>query len=224
MGLVERKAEEKQMRRGRIVAAAMALFTEGGYAATSMDMIATQAGFSKRTVYGYFESKEDILAAVVLEALRMMNRMTESNLTAAGDGLSRAWACGRAFIDFQQQHPRLYALLRDARTLFSPQSGGRGPSPLVRDALLAENERNFNMLADAIDRGRQDGSMRSDLEPRRAALLVQCMGIGIVQVASELVSLRRELFPQGQEAFLDEALRFIGSALAPSCAAKGGQS
>ncbi|HPH02179.1 MAG TPA: TetR/AcrR family transcriptional regulator [Spirochaetota bacterium] len=216
MRISQRKSEERRQRRERIVQAALRLFSDDGYAATSMDAIATQAGFSKRTVYGYFESKEDILAAVVLEALRIMNRMTEKNLETAGDGFSRAWACGRAFIDFQREHPRLYALLRDARTLFSPQSGGRGPSATIRAELLAENERNFGMLVGAIERGRSDGSMREDLDPRRSAMLVQCMGIGIVQVASEMVNQRSDVFPQGQDAFLDEALKFIGAALAPN--------
>ncbi|WP_428263133.1 TetR/AcrR family transcriptional regulator [Haliangium sp.] len=47
-----------ERKRADIVAAAVALFCEEGFASVSMDRIAQRAGVSKRTVYNHFESKE----------------------------------------------------------------------------------------------------------------------------------------------------------------------
>ena len=48
-----------------IVAAARKLFLTAGYAVTSMDAIAAEAGVSKATVYSHFQSKEALFAGVM---------------------------------------------------------------------------------------------------------------------------------------------------------------
>jgi AcrR family transcriptional regulator len=49
----------------RLLDAATALFVQRGYANTSMDAIARQAGASSKTVYSRFANKEEVLRAVV---------------------------------------------------------------------------------------------------------------------------------------------------------------
>ena len=49
----------------RIVDAAYESFWRLGYRRASVDTIAARAGLTKRTVYGYFRSKDDLLAAVL---------------------------------------------------------------------------------------------------------------------------------------------------------------
>ena len=59
----------KADRPGEIVAAAMAVFAEKGFAAAKLDDIARRAGVSKGAVYLYFETKEDVFRAVVTQAI-----------------------------------------------------------------------------------------------------------------------------------------------------------
>jgi AcrR family transcriptional regulator len=55
----------KADRPDEIVAAAFAIFSEKGFAATRLDDIAARAGVSKGAIYLYFATKEDIFRAVV---------------------------------------------------------------------------------------------------------------------------------------------------------------
>ena len=57
-GLRERK---KQQTRATIVRVALDLFAERGYDATTLAEIAEAAGISPRTIFSYFDSKEEIL-------------------------------------------------------------------------------------------------------------------------------------------------------------------
>lgn len=57
----------KERRPSELVAAALGLFVERGYAATRLDEVAARAGVSKGTLYLYFESKEELFKAVVRE-------------------------------------------------------------------------------------------------------------------------------------------------------------
>jgi TetR/AcrR family transcriptional regulator len=61
------RTRRKEARPGELVAAALALFVEKGYAATSAEEIAQRAGVSKGTLFLYFESKEELFKAVVRE-------------------------------------------------------------------------------------------------------------------------------------------------------------
>ena len=59
----------KQARPQELLAAALDLFVERGFAATRLDDVARAAGVSKGTLYLYFSSKEDLFKAVVRESI-----------------------------------------------------------------------------------------------------------------------------------------------------------
>jgi AcrR family transcriptional regulator len=58
------RTQTEEVRR-RIVDAAYESFWRLGFRRSSVDSIAERAGLTKRTVYGYFRSKDDLLAAVL---------------------------------------------------------------------------------------------------------------------------------------------------------------
>ncbi len=57
----------KDARPSELLAAALSLFVEKGYAGTRLDDVAARAGVSKGTLYLYFDNKEDLFKAVVRE-------------------------------------------------------------------------------------------------------------------------------------------------------------
>lgn len=59
------RTRRKEARPAELVAAALALFVEKGYAATSVEEVAQRAGVSKGTLFLYFASKEELFKAVV---------------------------------------------------------------------------------------------------------------------------------------------------------------
>ena len=62
-------AKRRPDRRSRILQAALDLFHRNGYHATGMDEIGAAAGISGPGIYRHFESKEQILATGIREAL-----------------------------------------------------------------------------------------------------------------------------------------------------------
>lgn len=71
LGLRERK---KQQTRDTIARAALQLFAERGYDETTLAEIAEAADVSPRTIFGYFQSKEDILFCEEPEFLDNLKR------------------------------------------------------------------------------------------------------------------------------------------------------
>lgn len=62
----EKSAEKTSV----ILAGALDVFTTQGYAAASMDRIATAAGVSKPTLYAYFKNKEGLFAALIQQMVQ----------------------------------------------------------------------------------------------------------------------------------------------------------
>lgn len=63
----DRRERRKEARPGELLAAALDLFVEKGYAATRAEDVAHRAGVSKGTLFLYFPSKEELFKAVVRE-------------------------------------------------------------------------------------------------------------------------------------------------------------
>lgn len=63
------RRRRKEARPREIIRAALETFAEKGFAATRLDDVAVRAGVGKGTLYLYFPSKEELLEAVVREAL-----------------------------------------------------------------------------------------------------------------------------------------------------------
>jgi AcrR family transcriptional regulator len=62
-----RWTRRKEARPQELLAAALDLFVERGYAATRLEDVAARAGVSKGTLYLYFTNKEELFKAVVRE-------------------------------------------------------------------------------------------------------------------------------------------------------------
>lgn len=88
----------KDARPAELLAAALDLFVERGFAATRLEDVAARAGVSKGTLYLYFESKEDLFKAVVrngiVGAIERAERMVTEHQGRAAELLAclvRGW-------------------------------------------------------------------------------------------------------------------------------------
>jgi len=97
--------------RDELVAAALALFMEGGLDAVTMRAVATQVGVSAMTPYRYFEDKGHLLRGIWQHVLGA----AWQGMLAAAQGLPdvrdriRAQVC--AFIDYWEANPQHYRLV-----------------------------------------------------------------------------------------------------------------
>jgi AcrR family transcriptional regulator len=99
--------------RERILQAAAELFTEQGYDATSLREIADRLGFTKAALYYHFQSKDEILRALLEPADAMVRELVE-RLEAAED--AEDWAGALTWVIIQlSENLELFALLRRNR-------------------------------------------------------------------------------------------------------------
>lgn len=149
MGLRERK---KRRTRELIREHAMRLFTEQGYAQTTVDQIAAAAEISPSTFFRYFPSKEQLILIDDLDAPML------AAIAAQPPDVPPLTACRRAFQEVLSAltPAEIEAERTRQRLLFSV--------PGLRSAMLGELTRSLGILADAI--GARVGRPADDFEVR----------------------------------------------------------
>src|SRR2546425_9941191 len=68
--MLTRRERKKTVVRERVIARAIDLFSRRGIADVTVDQIAEAADVGKGTIYNYFETKEDIVVAFMVELER----------------------------------------------------------------------------------------------------------------------------------------------------------
>ncbi len=92
MKAILKRSDKKEAKRQRILDAALEVFSEAGYAGTSMDAIALAADVSKPTLYMYFGSKEQLFEAIMLSGRdEMLETFDLSSADMVSDLHSFAW-------------------------------------------------------------------------------------------------------------------------------------
>ena len=126
-----------------------------------MDAIAAAADYTRRTLYSYFRSRDEILLQVLCEDLTTRWRRQRKAMADAGTGLEKIAIWARVLFEFSVHHPETIRLQAywDYRGIHRSRIDG---------ATLARFEEINDELADGLRKvfrlGVDDGSLRQDLE------------------------------------------------------------
>lgn len=148
------------MHREQILKAAEALFTEKGYAQTTIDDISKASAYSRRTIYAYYESKEDILHHIVKKGLAALKTRIEAAVSIQADFAARYYAVCDAIRRYQCECPHSAGSVQQAK----PEQFVGSLSDTVQQILVLGDEINA-LLADFISEGQRDGAVRKELHP-----------------------------------------------------------
>ncbi len=170
MPVRNRREREREARRGIILEAARDVIASRGFEASTVESIALEAEFTKRTLYQYFPSKEDILfalGAAVLADIPLAGRPDET-----GSAYDRLERFARDFYARIRDRPRDAAVMEEALSLRGSallREGARAPAEGERGKLESELQRLYGHLSSLIGEGMADGSLRGDVLVEGAA-------------------------------------------------------
>jgi AcrR family transcriptional regulator len=177
---------------GRLITAAITLFDEQGYEATTVAQITEAAGLTKRTFFRYFTDKREVLFNGSRDLQQRWLDGIETTLPAAG-----AMAAVSAGLDevaemFAERHS--FARMRSRIVAANPELQER---ELIKLQSLANAVR-----AALVERG----------VPANAAILASHAGVTVFHVA--FARWVEQDDPAALKAFMDESLRDLRSVIA----------
>ncbi|MEG2033872.1 MAG: helix-turn-helix domain-containing protein [Janthinobacterium sp.] len=121
--MVRRTRVEMEETRASLLATARTVFSERGYADTSMDDLTAQAGLTRGALYHHFGDKKGLLLAVVEQIDAEMDGRLQTISDSAGDLWEGFRHRCRAYLEMALEPEIQRIVLRDARAVL----GGASP-------------------------------------------------------------------------------------------------
>ncbi|ASY79885.1 TetR family transcriptional regulator [Pectobacterium polaris] len=121
--MVRRTRAEMEETRATLLATARKVFSERGYADTSMDDLTAQASLTRGALYHHFGDKKGLLAAVVEQIDAEMDERLQVISDTAEDGWEGFRRRCRAYLEMALEPEIQRIVLRDARAVL----GGASP-------------------------------------------------------------------------------------------------
>jgi AcrR family transcriptional regulator len=170
VSIKELKKKEREMKRNYIMESAQKLFLSKDYDEVSMNSIANEVGVNKATLYYYFKNKEALYFAIVLQCVQILVKMAKDEVKNGKTGYEKILLYGNAMNKFSIEYPCCL------RLLYAPQS-----SKFDIDNMSSSDEYKEVMgllkelmviMRDSIQLGVDDGTIREDVNPMEAAVLM----------------------------------------------------
>jgi len=195
----------KRPTRDRILDVATDQFGTRGVDAVSLDHIATSVGVAKQTLLYWFPSKDELVHAVLSNAIAELAVAIEAALRAASDDpLERVAAVVKAVFRPAVRRPALLGLVREVNRL-DPAMSRR-----LRGELQPLVDRGIAYLAEQMDAGRLRRA-----NPRLIAALTYATITGVATEPEALAVVGWSADAAGLRQLRSELLSFLTAALRP---------
>ncbi|NMM64746.1 TetR/AcrR family transcriptional regulator [Clostridium sp. P21] len=177
MGTKERKEKEILIRKNDIIDAAEKVFFQKGMQQATMDEVAKEAEFSKRTVYVYFKSKEEIYYEIMLRAFKTLNRMINVNLekNKSVNSIEKIKMLGKTFVNFSTNYHNYFRVIVDYE---NQQSDFISDNKVIMEC-YKEGEKALENLKAILRQGIHEGHVLENINIDNTAIILWSSMSGI---------------------------------------------
>lgn len=158
---MNRREREKQRHYEEILDVAENLFSEKGYDGTTVDDIAKSSEFSRRTIYTYFKSKDELYLAVYLRYTKIKLEMLSKAMDEAKTGYDKLLAFGEQYYRFFEIYPHF---LRFQLYLDMQEPTFEAIPEVTLEETERQNQIGCDLITNAIVLGQQDGTIREGVQ------------------------------------------------------------
>ena len=208
--MARRKKQPRSVHRETIASAASVLFMEKGIIATSMDDIAKAAGYSKATLYVYFENKEEIIGLLVLDSMKKLYDYIASALEKQETTKARYDLICFGLVRYQEEFPFYFKMVLDKINIdFESQDY----LPEEKETYQIGEEIN-EKLKDFLTSGMEKGDLCNDLKIMPTIFNFWGMLSGLVQLATNKEKYIKNAMNLSKDQFLKYGFDMLYSSIA----------
>ena len=136
------------MKKEQIVQSARELFHQFGFKKVSMDEIAQKAGVTKKTIYMYFDSKEDLLKYFIQEEIQNMEKIVKDVEDKNLDFFETVNQAIYGLLEYRKHQDFLNVITKEAEWL---------KNPIIVDSLKLIDEKIQNYIRKKLQKAKENG-------------------------------------------------------------------
>ncbi|MFI7634429.1 TetR/AcrR family transcriptional regulator [Nonomuraea sp. NPDC049400] len=155
----------EEARRAQIIACAIEVLADQGYAHTTLARIARQAKISTGVISYHFGGKQQLIEAVVAEVARLATDLMVPRILAQPTATEALRAYLESNLDFMREHRKPLLALMEIITHMPGEEGGPGPYAAQAEVAVADLEK-------VLGWGQQSGEFR-DFDRRSMAVTIR---------------------------------------------------
>lgn len=208
--MARRKKEPRSAHRDNIASVASELFAERGISATSMDDIAKEAGYSKATLYVYFENKEEIVSILVLDSMKKLCSYISSALQNQTSTRAKYDLICKELTRYQDEYPFYFKMMLDKINVnFENQDF----FPEEKESYEIGEEIN-EMIKGLLLSGIESGDLRRDIELMPTSFSCWGMLSGLILLAANKKDYIQKTMGMSRNEFLQHGFNMIYQSIA----------
>ncbi|CDB31489.1 transcriptional regulator TetR family [Clostridium sp. CAG:575] len=136
------------MKKEQIIQSARELFHQFGFKKVSMDEIAQKAGVTKKTIYMYFDSKEDLLKYFIQEEIQNMEKIVKTVEEKNLDFFETVNQAIYGLLEYRKHQDFLNVIAKEAEWL---------KNPVIVDNLKLIDEKIQNYIRKKLEKAKENG-------------------------------------------------------------------
>ena len=184
---------KRQAKENQIIDAAISVMAETGFQKAKIEEIAKQAGMTKVTLYSYFDTKDNLYIAVIYRAFQALTEVFYNTIDQhkKESGLVATKAIFASFFQFCERNFLFSEAILDYFSMIRDMSRSHHPGI---EALMASSSyfvriqdlQNLplKLTVKEMERGKQDGSIKKDIDCMLHTLQGWTMVVGYIKLLS----------------------------------------
>ncbi|MEM9820094.1 MAG: TetR/AcrR family transcriptional regulator [Bacteroidota bacterium] len=191
---------ENQSKYTSILDSAEEILKQEGLSGISINKVAKKAKIAKGTVYLYFKSKEEIIAAITVKARKLLLQYFHQYCDRQSDPIEKIKAIFYADYHFFKEQYTYHELVS-----FYEQNTG-----LMEDGALAETSHEISAyIKNLLEEAKKVGAIRQDVDCMKTTFLFWGMVIGILQLIENKKQQIQHMAQTTESDFFDSYVDFM---------------
>ncbi|MBU3112553.1 TetR/AcrR family transcriptional regulator [Clostridium lacusfryxellense] len=209
MSITQRKEKEHLVRKNDMINAAERVFFEKGFENSTMDDIAKSAGFTKKTIYSYFKSKEELYYEIMLLGFKTLNDLYDKTISKNTDKteIENIKELGHTFVSFSRDYPGYFKAISDYENKDFDFQVNDSHS-LIKDCYIA-GEYSFNLLNNCIINGIKKGEILASTDSNLVCIMLWSTMLGLIGLINKKEKYIKTYHNKGTEELMDDGFELL---------------
>ncbi len=205
--ILSKREVNKIKKREILINTAEIVFMEKGFENASIDEIAKKSNLTKRTLYQYFMSKEDLFYAVVLKGFSFLILSFEKEMKKDCDVLTKIHAMNSIYLHFYMDNKAMFQLLN-----YKPSNQNNVNNSQYYKELEILDKKRISFYIDLVNESKLDDSINTNLETKKAIYFAFFTSYSLLSMVSTTTNFW-EMLGFTEKEFLSFSFDLISNAL-----------
>lgn len=203
-----KREQNKASKKTILISAARRLFEKNGFELTSIDGVAREAGLTKRTLYQYFASKEDLFYAVILPGARRLMATYKEAMAQGNTAREKIYLGNNAYLKFYRDDLPMFRLMN-----YRPANRQNTEASPYYQELMEMGQGRLSYFIELVNEAKADGSINPQMDMQMAVFFAFYSAFSLLYTVSMMNSW--DMIEMDEQRFLQFSLDLFSDSLKP---------